>query len=100
MILKIDCMIYKCFWITSKTLLNGPFIRTDLIEFQYYSFILQTIDIKLYKPEQTKHKKGIINQTFWVKFVNKALKLKSMVVFQLTDKSKNNDNNSTYIPTW
>ena len=40
--------------IAFKILLNGPFIRTDLIKYQYYLFILDT---KPYKPEQTKEKK-------------------------------------------
>ena len=36
---------------TSEILLNGLFIRTDLIKFQYYSLILDTIVTQLYKSE-------------------------------------------------
>ena len=50
--------LYK---IASEILLNGPFIGTDLIKFQYYSFILDTIDTKLYKPEQTRLNKKYLN---------------------------------------
>ena len=82
---------------------NGPFIRTDLIKFQYYSFILDTIDDDLYKPEQAKLKKKIPKHTCTVKFDKKALELIRLphifnlpeVVFQQTDKLKNNDNNPT-----
>ena len=80
-----------------------PFIRTNLIKFQYYLFILDTIDIKLYKPEQTKVKNKIPKYTCTVKFDSKALELIRLprilnlleVVFQLPDKLKNNDNNPT-----
>ena len=37
----------------SEVLLNETFIRTDLIKFQYYLFILDTVDTKLCKPEHT-----------------------------------------------
>ena len=68
-----------------------------------YSFIIDTIDIKLYKPEQTKQKTSISNYTCAVKLDNKALQLIGLplifntleVVFQLTDKLKNNGNNPT-----
>ena len=43
--------------IVFEILLNGPFVRTGLIKFQYYLFIHDTTDTKLYKPEQTKLKK-------------------------------------------
>ena len=54
--------------IASEILLNGPFRRTDLITFQYYSFILDTIDSKLYKPEHTKPKKKTPEYTCTTKF--------------------------------
>ena len=47
--------------IVPEILLNGPIIRTDLIKFQYYLFLLHITDTKLYKPEQTKQKKKSIN---------------------------------------
>ena len=34
------------------------FIRTNLIKFQYHSFILDTIDTKLYKTYQAKQNKN------------------------------------------
>ena len=34
------------------------FIRTNLIKFQYYSFILDTIDTNLYKTYQAKQNKN------------------------------------------
>ena len=43
--------------IDPKILLNGPFIRTDLIQFQYHPFIFDTIDTILYKPEQKNGRK-------------------------------------------
>ena len=61
--------------IAFEILLNGPFIRTDLNKFQYYSFILNTIDTTLYKPEQTKQEKQIPKYTCSVKSDNKALEL-------------------------
>ena len=47
--------------IASETLLKGSIIRTDLIKFQYYLFVLHIPDTKLYKSEQTKEKKKSIN---------------------------------------
>ena len=49
--------------IVFEILLNRPFIRTDLIKFQYYSFMFDTIDIKFYKSEQTKQKKELPKHT-------------------------------------
>ena len=40
----------------SEILLNGPLVRADLINFQYYSFTIDGINTKLYKSEQTKLK--------------------------------------------
>lgn len=40
--------------VASEILLNETFIRADLIAFQDFLFILDSIDTKLYKPEQTK----------------------------------------------
>ena len=45
----------------SEILVNEPFINTDLIKFQHYSLILDTIDTKLYKSENTKQKKKYLN---------------------------------------
>ena len=75
----------------SEILLNGSFKRIDVTKLQYYSFILDTIDTKLYKPEQTKQKKKIHTYTLTVKFDTKALELIQLppifnlpeVVFQL-----------------
>ena len=75
----------KYLWkIASKILLCGTFIRTDLIKFQYHSFILDAIDTKLYKPEQTKLKKKIPKYICTVKFGNKALELMQLTqIFNL-----------------
>ena len=56
-------------------LLDGSFIRADVIRFKYYLFILETIDTKLYKPEQTQPMKRMPKFTCRVKFYNKALEL-------------------------
>ena len=48
--------------IDPEILLNGPFIRNDLIKFQYHPFIFDTIDTILYKPEQKKRKKRYLNR--------------------------------------
>ena len=89
--------------IAFEIILNVPFIRIDLTKFQYYSFILDTIDTKLYKPEQTKQKKQIPKYSCTVKFDNKASELIRLaqifnlpeVVFHLPDKLKKNRNNLT-----
>ena len=60
--------------IASEILLNGSFIRTDLIKFQYYLSIFDTVDTKCYKSEQTKKKKTR-KYTCPAKFDNKALEL-------------------------
>ena len=83
MILKMHSIIYEYFFsntrkrflkeIASEILLNGALIRTYLIRFQYYSFIRDIIDAKLYKPEQIKEKEKIPKYTGTVKFENKAL---------------------------
>ena len=62
-----------------------------------------TIDTKFYKPQQSKIKKKRSKYTCTVKFDNKVLELMRFprifnfaeVFFQLPDKLKNNDNNST-----
>ena len=89
--------------IASETLLKGSIIRTDLIKFQYYLFVLHIPDTKLYKPEQTKGKKKKHKYTCTVKFDSKASELIRLpqifnlprVVFELPDKLKNNGNNFT-----
>ena len=85
---------------------------THLIKFQYYSLILDTIDTKLSKPEQTKQEKTKqkkkrkekkTKHTCTIKFDNKALELIQLpqifnlpeAGFQLPDNSKNNGNNFT-----
>ena len=48
-------------------------MRTDLVKFQYFSFIFDTIDIKFYKFEQTKQARKIPTYTCTVKFDKKEL---------------------------
>lgn len=112
MILKMHSVICKYFWTTLKRnsskhrfwiLLNGVFIRTDRIKFQYYWFILTAIDTKLYKLEQTKQKKKTLKYICAIKIDNKALKIILLpqisnlpeVVFELPDKFQSNKNNPT-----
>ena len=74
----------KYLWkIASEILLCGTFIRTDLIKFQYHSFILDAVGTKLCKPEQTKLKK-IPKYICTVKFDNKALEFMQLTqIFNL-----------------
>lgn len=60
--------------ISSEILLNGPFLRTDLIKFDHFSFIFDTVDIdtKPYKPEQAKQNLKKSKYTWAVKFDNKV----------------------------
>ena len=59
--------------VASEILLNGLFITTDLIKFRYSLVILETIETKLYKHEQARHKNGILNYICLVKFDSKAV---------------------------
>ena len=61
--------------VASEILLNGLFITIDLIKFRYSLVILETIETKLYKPEQARQKNGMSNCICMVKFDNKAIKL-------------------------
>ena len=45
----------------SEIMLNETSVMTDLMTFQYFLFILDTIDTKLYKHEQIKQKKNCLN---------------------------------------
>ena len=78
------------------------FIRTDLIKFKCFYFILDSFDIKLYKPGQkkTKTKEKIPAYTCRVKFDNKALELILLsrsfnLLLPITGKIKKHDNNCT-----
>ena len=100
MILKMHSIIHEYFLTTqernilkiaSEILLNRPLIRIDPIKFQYYSFIIDTIDTKLRKPEQTKQKKRIPNYTCTLKFGNRALKdIGLPLIFDLPEGNNSN----------
>ena len=47
--------------ITSEILLDILFLGNDLIEFQYYLFMIDAIDTITYKPKQTRQNKKYLN---------------------------------------